>query len=65
MSNILHSLFFIFQTDEVIAAVLDAWIDKLDNITQPQRKKLSAMALISLVKSKIRFVSLLNIWVSP
>lgn len=43
-----------FQMDQLLGNVIEMWVDRLDNITQPERKKLSALALLSLLPSDNR-----------
>jgi len=42
-----------FQNAEVLGVFLDCWIDKIENLIQAERKKLSALALISLLSSNL------------
>jgi len=38
-------------SEEVLGALLDVWLDKQDNITQMERKKLLALALVALLQT--------------
>ncbi|OXB62519.1 hypothetical protein ASZ78_013208 [Callipepla squamata] len=42
---------FSLQLDQILGNVIEMWVDRMDNITQPERRKLSALALISLLPS--------------
>eukprot|EP00073_Rattus_norvegicus_P044707 XP_017446855.1 PREDICTED: importin-11 isoform X1 [Rattus norvegicus] len=39
------------EMDQLLGNVIEMWVDRMDNITQPERKKLSALALLSLLPS--------------
>ncbi|NXL84061.1 IPO11 protein, partial [Alectura lathami] len=39
------------ELDQILGNVIEMWVDRMDNITQPERRKLSALALISLLPS--------------
>lgn len=47
-----------FQADQLLGSMIEMWVDRMDNITQPERRKLSALALLSLLPSDNRFVIL-------
>ena len=47
--NILY--FTLFQPTEFLSALLDKWIDQTDCIVDADKRKLSAMALLSLTSS--------------
>lgn len=40
--------------DQLLGSVIEMWVDRMDNITQPERRKLSALALVSLLPSDNR-----------
>ncbi|XP_067087527.1 importin-11 isoform X1 [Osmerus mordax] len=40
------------EMDHLLGAVIEMWVDRMDNITQPERRKLSALALLSLLPSE-------------
>lgn len=42
------------QMDQLLGSVIEMWVDRMDNITQPERRKLSALALLSLLPSDNR-----------
>ena len=48
------------QADDLVGALLDKWVEKTDNITHPERKKLSAMATLSLINSNMRWVLMVD-----
>uniref|UniRef100_A0A8C7ZJ81 Importin-11 n=1 Tax=Oryzias sinensis TaxID=183150 RepID=A0A8C7ZJ81_9TELE len=39
------------EMDQLLGSVIEMWVDRMDNITQPERRKLSALALVSLLPS--------------
>ncbi|XP_054842546.1 importin-11 isoform X1 [Eublepharis macularius] len=39
------------EPDMLLGHVIEMWVDRMDNITQPERRKLSALALLSLLPS--------------
>lgn len=39
------------EMDQLLGGVIEMWVDRMDNITQPERRKLSSMALLSLLPS--------------
>ncbi|XP_061134737.1 importin-11 isoform X1 [Syngnathus typhle] len=39
------------EIDQLLGSVIEMWVDRMDNITQPERRKLSSMALLSLLPS--------------
>ncbi|NXG42691.1 IPO11 protein, partial [Psilopogon haemacephalus] len=39
------------EVDQILGNMIEMWVDRMDNITQPERRKLSALALISLLPS--------------
>lgn len=41
-----------FKPEELLANLLDSWIDKIDMIVHPERRKLTALALISFFRFK-------------
>ncbi|KAJ3604292.1 hypothetical protein NHX12_029033 [Muraenolepis orangiensis] len=38
--------------DQLLGNVIEMWVDRMDNITQPERRKLSSLALLSLLPSE-------------
>lgn len=42
---------FPLQLDQILGSMIEMWVDRMDNITQPERRKLSALALLSLLPS--------------
>lgn len=42
------------QMDQLLGSVIEMWVDRMDNITQPERRKLSSLALLSLLPSDNR-----------
>ena len=42
------------QINHLLGAVIEMWVNRMDNITQPERRKLSALALLSLLPSEHR-----------
>lgn len=42
------------QMDQLLGSVMEMWVDRMDNITQPERRKLSSLALLSLLPSDNR-----------
>ncbi|KAK5932374.1 hypothetical protein CgunFtcFv8_004081 [Champsocephalus gunnari] len=42
------------KMDELFGSVIEMWVDRMDNITQPERRKLSSLALLSLLPSDNR-----------
>lgn len=54
------------EMDQLLGNVIEMWVDRMDNITQPERKKLSALALLSLLPSdnsviQDKFCGIINI----
>ncbi|XP_064413859.1 importin-11 isoform X2 [Latimeria chalumnae] len=39
------------KMDQLLGNLIEMWLDRMDNITQPERRKLSALALLSLLPS--------------
>uniref|UniRef100_A0A8D0KZC3 Importin-11 n=1 Tax=Strix occidentalis caurina TaxID=311401 RepID=A0A8D0KZC3_STROC len=39
------------ELDQILGNMIEMWVDQMDNITQPERRKLSALALLSLLPS--------------
>ncbi|KFZ62274.1 Importin-11, partial [Antrostomus carolinensis] len=39
------------ELDQILGNMIEMWVDRIDNITQPERRKLSALALLSLLPS--------------
>ncbi|XP_037114580.1 importin-11 [Syngnathus acus] len=39
------------EIDQLLGSVIEMWVDRMDNITQPERRKLSSLALLSLLPS--------------
>uniref|UniRef100_A0A8D0HQZ1 Importin-11 n=1 Tax=Sphenodon punctatus TaxID=8508 RepID=A0A8D0HQZ1_SPHPU len=42
------------ELDQLLGNMIEMWVDRMDNITQPERRKLSALALLSLLPSENR-----------
>ncbi|XP_063114298.1 importin-11 isoform X1 [Cavia porcellus] len=40
------------EMDQLLGNMIEMWVDRMDNITQPERRKLSALALLSLLPSE-------------
>uniref|UniRef100_A0A674NXU5 Importin-11 n=1 Tax=Takifugu rubripes TaxID=31033 RepID=A0A674NXU5_TAKRU len=56
------------EMDQLLGSVIEMWVDRMDNITQPERRKLSALALLSLLPSdnsviQDKFCGIINICV--
>ncbi|GLD54125.1 importin-11, partial [Lates japonicus] len=56
------------ETDQLLGSVIEMWVDRMDNITQPERRKLSSLALLSLLPSdnsviQDKFCGIINICV--
>ncbi|NXF40407.1 IPO11 protein, partial [Nyctibius bracteatus] len=54
------------ELDQILGNVIEMWVDRMDNITQPERRKLSALALLSLLPSlnsviQDKFCGIINI----
>lgn len=54
------------EMDQLLGNVIEMWVDRMDNITQPERRKLSALALLSLLPSdnsviQDKFCGIINI----
>ncbi|NXP02522.1 IPO11 protein, partial [Thinocorus orbignyianus] len=54
------------ELDQILSNVIEMWVDRMDNITQPERRKLSALALLSLLPSlnsviQDKFCGIINI----
>uniref|UniRef100_A0A4W3JSJ0 Importin-11 n=1 Tax=Callorhinchus milii TaxID=7868 RepID=A0A4W3JSJ0_CALMI len=54
------------EMDQLIGSMIEMWVDRMDNITQPERRKLSALALLSLLPSvnsviQDKFCGIINI----
>ncbi|XP_034870397.1 importin-11 isoform X3 [Mirounga leonina] len=45
------------EMDQLLGNMIEMWVDRMDNITQPERRKLSALALLSLLPSDNRLTS--------
>uniref|UniRef100_A0A8D2IW74 Importin-11 n=1 Tax=Varanus komodoensis TaxID=61221 RepID=A0A8D2IW74_VARKO len=39
------------EPEQLLGHMIEMWVDRMDNITQPERRKLSALALLSLLPS--------------
>ncbi|KAK1787141.1 hypothetical protein P4O66_017509, partial [Electrophorus voltai] len=39
------------EVDHLLGSMIEMWVDRMDNITQPERRKLSSLALLSLLPS--------------
>ncbi|CAH2296266.1 importin-11 isoform X1 [Pelobates cultripes] len=56
------------EADQILGNTIEMWVDRMDNITQPERRKLSALALLSLLPSvnsviQDKFCGIVNICV--
>ncbi|KAM9329201.1 importin-11 [Gastrophryne carolinensis] len=56
------------EADLILGNMIEMWVDRMDNITQPERRKLSALAVISLLPSansiiQDKFCAIINICV--
>ncbi|XP_072920613.1 importin-11 isoform X2 [Hemitrygon akajei] len=40
------------EMDQLLGSLIEMWVERMDNITQPERRKLSALALLSLLPSE-------------
>ncbi|KAM9590593.1 importin-11-like [Morphnus guianensis] len=54
------------ELDQILGNMIEMWVDRMDNITQPERRKLSALALLSLLPSlnsviQEKFCGIINI----
>ncbi|XP_026526316.1 importin-11 [Notechis scutatus] len=54
------------EPDHLLGHIIEMWIDRMDNITQPERRKLSALALLSLLPTdnsivQDKFCGIINI----
>ncbi|KAM5168895.1 importin-11 [Callospermophilus lateralis] len=54
------------EMDQILGNMIEMWVDRMDNITQPERRKLSALALLSLLPSdnsviQDKFCGIINI----
>ncbi|NXL65054.1 IPO11 protein, partial [Chordeiles acutipennis] len=54
------------ELDQIFGNMIEMWVDRIDNITQPERRKLSALALLSLLPSlnsviQDKFCGIINI----
>ncbi|XP_041085475.1 importin-11-like [Polyodon spathula] len=54
------------EMDQLLGSLIEMWVDRMDNITQPERRKLSALALLSLLPSdnsviQDKFCGIINI----
>ncbi|KAJ6669936.1 hypothetical protein lerEdw1_000485 [Lerista edwardsae] len=54
------------ESDQLLGHAIEMWVDRMDNITQPERRKLSALALLSLLPSdnsiiQDKFCGIINI----
>ncbi|OCT57335.1 hypothetical protein XELAEV_18003640mg [Xenopus laevis] len=56
------------EPDQILGNLIEMWVDRMDNITQPERRKLSALALLSLLPStssiiQDKFCGIINVCV--
>uniref|UniRef100_A0A3P8X9P8 Importin-11 n=1 Tax=Esox lucius TaxID=8010 RepID=A0A3P8X9P8_ESOLU len=56
------------EVGQLLGVVIEMWVDRMDNITQPERRKLSSLALLSLLPSdnsvvQEKFCGIVNICV--
>ncbi|XP_073920688.1 importin-11 isoform X4 [Castor canadensis] len=54
------------EMDQLLGNMIEMWVDRMDHITQPERRKLSALALLSLLPSdnsviQDKFCGIINI----
>ncbi|CAB1449359.1 unnamed protein product, partial [Pleuronectes platessa] len=54
------------EMGQLLGTVIEMWVDRMDNITQPERRKLSSLALLSLLPSdnsviQDKFCGIINI----
>ncbi|TFK15706.1 cAMP-specific 3',5'-cyclic phosphodiesterase 4D-like [Platysternon megacephalum] len=54
------------ELNQLLGNMIEMWVDRMDNITQPERRKLSALALLSLLPSdnsviQDKFCGIINI----
>ncbi|NXS61659.1 IPO11 protein, partial [Brachypteracias leptosomus] len=54
------------ELDQILGNMIEMWVDRMDSITQPERRKLSALALLSLLPSlnsviQDKFCGIINI----
>lgn len=56
------------EMDQLLGSLIEMWVDRMDSITQPERRKLSSLALLSLLPSdngviQDKFCGIINITV--
>ncbi|XP_061116113.1 importin-11 [Conger conger] len=56
------------EADQLLGSLIEMWVDRMDNITQPERRKLSSLALLSLLPSdnsviQDKFCGIINVCV--
>ncbi|XP_036434040.1 importin-11 [Colossoma macropomum] len=56
------------EMDQLLGNMIEMWVDRMDNITQPERRKLSSLALLSLLPSdnsviQDKFCGIINVCV--
>uniref|UniRef100_A0A8C6TNS2 Importin-11 n=1 Tax=Neogobius melanostomus TaxID=47308 RepID=A0A8C6TNS2_9GOBI len=56
------------EMEQLLGSLIEMWVDRMDNITQPERRKLSSLALLSLLPSdngviQDKFCGIINITV--
>ncbi|KAL4630065.1 importin-11 isoform X1 [Arapaima gigas] len=56
------------EMDQLLGSLIEMWVERMDNITQPERRKLSSLALLSLLPSdnsviQDKFCGIINICV--
>uniref|UniRef100_A0A3B4AHG4 Importin-11 n=1 Tax=Periophthalmus magnuspinnatus TaxID=409849 RepID=A0A3B4AHG4_9GOBI len=56
------------EMEQLLGALIEMWVDRMDSITQPERRKLSSLALLSLLPSDTgvvqdKFCGIINITV--
>ncbi|GAA6076240.1 importin-11, partial [Tachysurus ichikawai] len=56
------------EPEQLLGNLMEMWVDRMDNITQPERRKLSSLALLSLLPSdntvvQEKFCGIINICV--
>uniref|UniRef100_A0A8C0G274 Importin-11 n=1 Tax=Chelonoidis abingdonii TaxID=106734 RepID=A0A8C0G274_CHEAB len=47
------------ELDQLLGNMIEMWVDRMDNITQPERRKLSALALLSLLYHCLSLICML------
>uniref|UniRef100_A0ABM5FTV4 Importin-11 isoform X2 n=1 Tax=Pogona vitticeps TaxID=103695 RepID=A0ABM5FTV4_9SAUR len=50
------------EPNQLLGHMIEMWVDRMDNITQPERRKLSGLALLSLLPSNNTFDPAVQYW---